>query len=60
MTVAHEEAGVSEYVPGTDITVQIRNDLNAGLDVTLPASHYYVSESIFVFGYSGTIKGALF
>jgi hypothetical protein len=58
VTVAQEEADVSDYVPGTDITEQIRNDLNAGLGVTLPAGHYYVSESIFVFGYSGTIKGA--
>ena len=48
----------SAYIPGTDITVQLRNDLNAGLDVTLPAGHFYVSETIIVIGYSGTVKGA--
>lgn len=48
----------SAYIPGTDITEQLRNDLNAGLDVKLPAGHYYVSESIAVHGYSGTVKGA--
>ena len=49
---------VSKYVPGTDITEQLRGDLNAGLNVRLRAGHYYVSESIIVQGYSGTISGA--
>jgi hypothetical protein len=49
----------TSYVPGTDITEQLRDDLNAGLNVTLPAGHFYVSESIVVLGYpGGTIKGA--
>ena len=49
---------VSEYIPGTDITVQLRTDLNAGRDVKIPAGHFYVSESIIVEGYSGTLMGA--
>jgi len=48
----------THYVSGTDITEQLRNDLNAGLSVTLPAGHFYVSETIVVQGYSGTVKGA--
>lgn len=51
-------ASKSDYIPGTDITHQLREDLNAGLDVTLPAGRFYVSESIIVEGYSGTLKGA--
>jgi hypothetical protein len=47
----------SEYIPGTDITEQIRNDLNAGFDVKIPEGHYYVSEGIMVDGYCGTVKG---
>jgi len=58
VTVAQEEADVSEYVPGTDITERLRSDLNAGLDIRLGAGHYYVSESIIVQGYNGTISGA--
>ncbi len=58
MSGASSQAKVPEYVPGTDITEHLRNDLNAGLDVKLPAGHYYVSESIVVQGYSGTVKGA--
>jgi len=46
------------YVPGSDITEQLTNDLNAGLDVNLPAGHFYVSESIVALYYSGTLKGA--
>jgi hypothetical protein len=49
---------VSEYIPGTDITVQLRTDLNAGRNVKIPAGHFYISESIIVEGYSGTLKGA--
>jgi len=49
---------VTEYNPGTDITEQLRTDLNAGLDVKFPAGHFYISESIIVEGYSGTVKGA--
>ena len=47
-----------KYIPETDITEQLRNELNASLDVNLPAGRFYVSESIIVQGYSGTIKGA--
>lgn len=56
----HMKSGsnISEYLPGTDITEQLRADLNAGLDVNLPAGHFYVSETIIVEGYSGTVKGA--
>jgi hypothetical protein len=49
---------VSEYIPGTDITDQLRKDLNASLDVNLPEGHFYTSESITIYGYTGTIKGA--
>jgi len=49
---------VSEYVHGADITAQLRADLNAGLDVKFPAGHFYISESIIVEGYSGTVEGA--
>ena len=52
------KATASEYIPGSDITDQLISDLAAGLDVTLPSGHFYVSRSIFVSGYSGTIKGA--
>ncbi len=48
----------TKYIPGTDITEKLRNELNASLDVNLPAGRFYVSESIIVQGYSGTIKGA--
>jgi len=48
----------SEYIPGTDITDELRADLNAGLNVNLPAGEFLVSESIVVEGYSGTLKGA--
>ena len=48
---------VSEYIPGTDITVQLRTDLNTGRDVKIPAGHFYISESIIVEGYSGTLMG---
>jgi hypothetical protein len=41
---------VSEYIPGTDITVQLRTELNAGRDVKIPAGHFYISESIIVEG----------
>jgi hypothetical protein len=52
-------AKADKYLPGTDITVKLKEDLEAGLSVTLPASHFYLSESIRVFGYpGGTIKGA--
>ena len=40
----------SVYVNGTDITQQLRSDLNAGLNVDLPSGHYYVSESILISG----------
>lgn len=55
VTVAQE---ADAYVPGTDITEQLRSDLDAGLDVRLPAGHYYVSQSIIVQYYSGTVSGA--
>ncbi len=48
----------SKYISGTDVTLQLRTDLNAGLDVKFPAGHFYVSESIIIEGYSGTVKGA--
>lgn len=48
----------SKYIPGTDITGQLRADLNAGLDVHLPAGRFYISESVIVENYSGTVKGA--
>lgn len=46
------------YTPGTDITEQLKSDFGAGLDITIPAGHFYISESIVVQGYSGTVKGA--
>lgn len=49
---------VSEYIPGTDITVQLRTDLIAGRDVKIPAGHFYISEPIIVKGYTGTLMGA--
>jgi hypothetical protein len=55
--IAKKPAG-TDYVPGTDITEQLRNDLNAGHDVAIPAGHFYISESIIVHEYAGTIKGA--
>lgn len=48
----------SVYIPGTDITEQLKSDFSAGLDITLPAGHFYISESIIVQGYSGNVKGA--
>ena len=49
---------LSKYTPGTDITRQLRTDLNAGLDVELPPGRFYISESVIVEDYSGTVKGA--
>jgi len=54
---ASSKVDASEYISGTDITLQLRNDLNSGLDVNLPDGHFYVSETIIVQGYSGTVKG---
>jgi hypothetical protein len=48
----------SVYIPGTDITEQLRDDFSAGRDVTLPPGHFYVSETIIIQGYAGTFKGA--
>jgi len=54
-----KKAMTSGYVPGTDITVQLRSDLENGLSVTLPAGHFYLSETVIIGGYpGGTIKGA--
>lgn len=56
---ALKAAKADHYLPGTDITDQLRNDLEAGLSITLPAGHFYLSESIWIFDYpGGTIKGA--
>ena len=56
---ALKKANSSNYVPGEDITEQLRSDLENGLSVTLPAGHFYLSESVFITGYTGgTIKGA--
>lgn len=52
-------AKADKYLPGDDITDQLRDDLTDGLSVTLPAGHFYLSESIWIFGYpGGTLKGA--
>lgn len=51
-------AKVNKYIPDTDITDQLRNDIEAGLDVTLPAGHFYLSETILTGYLGGTIKGA--
>ena len=55
---AGKKQPTSEYVHGTDITDRLRSDLENGLDVTLPAGRFFVSESIIVFDYSGTVEGA--
>jgi len=47
----------SGYRPGTDITRQLRADLEAGKDVNLPAGRFFVSESVIVQGYAGTVQG---
>ena len=54
-----KQAKTSNYIPGIDITEQLRSDLEKGLSVTLPDGHFYLSESICIYGYpGGTIKGA--
>jgi uncharacterized protein Usg len=54
-----KKAKSSNYIPGEDITLQLRSDLEEGLSVTLPAGHFYLSETIFITGYTGgTLKGA--
>jgi hypothetical protein len=50
--------GDSKYITGTDITSLLREDFAAGIDVNLPAGHFYTSESIFAKDYSGTLRGA--
>ena len=56
---ALKKASLANYIPGEDITVQLRSDLEAGLSVTLPAGHFYLSESLFISAYpGGVIKGA--
>jgi hypothetical protein len=54
-----KKAKTSNYIPGTDITEQLRSDLENGLSVTLPAGHFYLSETVIIGEYpGGTIKGA--
>ncbi len=53
-----KSTSITEYTPGTDITEQLKADLFTGLDVILPEGVFYLSESILVEGYSGTIQGA--
>jgi hypothetical protein len=56
---ALKQASSSNYIPGEDITEQLRGDLEDGLSITLPAGLFYLSESIMITGYTGgTIKGA--
>lgn len=49
---------VSNYISGTDITLQLKDDFKAGIDVILPKGHFYTSESIIVEDYSGMVSGA--
>ena len=54
-----KKAKVSNYIPGTDITEQLQSDLENGLSVTLPAGHFYLSETVIIGDYpGGIIKGA--
>ncbi|MFO7851084.1 MAG: hypothetical protein ACQERS_02730 [Bacteroidota bacterium] len=54
-----KKAKTSNYIPGTDITEQLRSDLESGLSVTLPAGHFYLSEGVWTDGYTGgTVKGS--
>lgn len=46
------------YVSGEDITLLLRQDLEANLDINLPEGHFYTSETIITENYSGTVSGA--
>jgi hypothetical protein len=50
---------VPDYIPGEDITAQLIEDLKADKSVTLPAGTFYLSEPVFINGYTGgIIEGA--
>jgi len=48
----------SKYVSGSDITLLLREDLEANVDINLPEGHFYTSETIIAESYSGTVSGA--
>lgn len=48
----------SKYVSGSDITLLLKEDLEANVDINLPEGHFYTSETIIADNYSGTVSGA--
>lgn len=48
----------SRYVSGSDITLLLKEDLEAKVDINLPEGHFYTSETIIAENYSGTVSGA--
>lgn len=48
----------SKYVWRSDITLLLKEDLEANVDINLPEGHFYTSETIIAENDSGTVSGA--